>query len=67
MAAEPGADAAIDFSNGVAAPFPAGGHDVETCGCAPSLMTSFTNAGTGKGPDVSCATQAPVPPFDLAP
>jgi hypothetical protein len=30
-------------------------------------MAQFIEAGTARGLDVSCAKDAPVPPFDVAP
>jgi hypothetical protein len=56
-------DAPVELPNSITAVFPAGGHCVETYGCAPKLMTDFIDAGTAKGLDVSCAAQAPIPAF----
>ena len=58
-------DAPVELPNSVTAVFPAGGHCVETYGCAPAMMTDFIVAGTAKGLDVSCAARAPIPSFEI--
>jgi pimeloyl-ACP methyl ester carboxylesterase len=55
------------FPNSVTAVFPAGGHCVETYGCAPALMTQFIQAGSGAKLDVSCFATTPLPAFDVTP
>lgn len=58
------ADAPKDLPNSVTVVVPGQAHTVGHLGCMPGVVSSFIDAGTAKGLDVSCmATGVPLPPF----
>lgn len=62
------ADAPKELPNSLTVIVPGQAHTVSHLGCMPAVISSFVEAGSVEGLDVSCvATGVPVPPFQTLP